>query len=541
MKSSFFLFSEQNTFKNLEIELDPNFRIINSDKNTFSKTNKQSFVSALPIIEQQFSVTCQRSSPISTLSQKIEDSPINQLPITLQQNPNSNPNSKAHKKINNINTTKPRRSTRSSTRRSQIHTRSTTRNQKNNNIQENLSGIEPTKKIKKLQSGKIVQSEQDKQLLMSRNKTTLTKEAIQHRQELLKIQSVSQVRKMDQEEKRLRRLEKNRVSARKARERKKAHWSNLETNNKHLKKQNSKLKKQISEKEKKIKDVNQRFELLEKEMSKQQQQIKQLLQLLQQQSLHKKQEQQLLQQQQEEEQQKQLQQIDQQQQRQQQDQELFKQEEESFQFDSWLKDMISIPDQKLNSYFSPNPNEYGLLFDGDDTYFFDDLDQSSEQTTTTTTRKRGLETFGLSLFVIFIVFGLFLNFSDRDLNKNANVNNNSNNLESKRLCSLGNYKISSTKDSKSIKEGEKIGTLIKKEILDIKKKMENHDSDQHQIKINSSPNFGEIYHQNQKLNEDFYHEHSHNTPDTFETKLIPTKEEDDGDDDVLYSFNFDGE
>eukprot|EP01155_Anaeramoeba_flamelloides_P051491 Anaeramoba_flamelloidesc42426_g4_i1.p1 GENE.c42426_g4_i1~~c42426_g4_i1.p1 ORF type:complete len:263 (+),score=53.67 c42426_g4_i1:26-790(+) len=245
MKSSFFLFSEQNTFKNLEIELDPNFRIINSDKNTFSNTNKQSCVSALPIIEQQFSVTCQRSSPISTLSQKIEDSPINQLPITLQQNPNSNsnPNSKARKKINNINTTKPRRSTRSSARRSQIHTRSTTRNQKNNNIQENLSGIEPTKKIKKLQSGKIVQSEQDKQLLMSRNKTTLTKEAIRHRQELLKIESVSQVRKMDQEEKRLRRLEKNRVSARKARERKKAHWSNLETNNKHLKKQNSKLKK----------------------------------------------------------------------------------------------------------------------------------------------------------------------------------------------------------------------------------------------------------------------------------------------------------
>ncbi|KAJ3445742.1 cyclic-amp response element binding protein [Anaeramoeba flamelloides] len=80
--------------------------------------------------------------------------------------------------------------------------------------------------------------------LMTRQQITLSEEAIEKRQELLKIKSVKQVRKMPEEEKRLRRMEKNRVSARRTRERKKAYWTNLEQSLKLLTKENESLRQE---------------------------------------------------------------------------------------------------------------------------------------------------------------------------------------------------------------------------------------------------------------------------------------------------------
>ncbi|KAJ6236359.1 g-box-binding factor 3-related [Anaeramoeba flamelloides] len=559
MEHSFLGLEKQKNSEIHGIELDPNFRTTNSNQDHSENTNEQSFLSSSPIVEQQFSVPYQRSSPISPMSEKIEYSTISQEEITLNEigntnqptntktkditnnNNNNNNDNDNDNNNNNKNTTQIRRSTRSSTRRNQINTRSTTRNQKKNNLRDDLYGTEPTKKIKRSQSGKIVQSEPNQKIKMSRNKTTLTKEAIELRQELLKIESVSQVRKMDQEEKRLRRLEKNRVSARRARERKKAHWASLENNNKKLKKENTKLKKQISEKEKKISSVNQRFELLEKQMGEQQKQIQQLLQLTQQQQLLQLQQQQQQQQQQEEEQQKQLElqfQINPQQQQQQQEQEkeILKQED-SFQFDSWLKDMISIPDQKLNSYFSTNPNDYGLLVDGNDAYLIDDLDQTSEQTTTNT-RKRGFGAFGISLFAILIVFGLFLNFGVWPFNKNPNSNDLSNDLESKHLCSFDSEELNPIADLKLMKEGEKIDNLIKQEILEFKKKIGEDDPNQQQININHNPEIVDIYtqnHKNEKLDEKFQRDHSQNHADGSQANNHLSNEDNDDD---FYTFNF---
>ncbi|KAJ3444157.1 g-box-binding factor 3-related [Anaeramoeba flamelloides] len=576
MEHSIFGFDEQNTLEISQIGLESTFITSDNDQNNFEICNEDSLFTTSPISELQFSVPYQRSSPISPVSEKIEDSPIDQSVNDTDIQPIFT-NNKNNKNNNNI-----RRVTRSSTRKTRsgtMTTRSTALNKKNTQNKrlvkkEKIAGeikrettnnsiYEPAQKIKKTQSGKIVQKKPNKKTKMSRKKTELSREAIKHRQELLKIESVSQVRKMDKEEKRLRRLEKNRVSARRTRERKKAYWDSLETNNKELKQENEVLKNQISQKEQEIINVSKRFEFLEKQMKQQQEQIQQLLQKQQQHQqfqflLH--------------------QDLQQKQQTQQfQNQEVKKEEEtnkedDSFQFESWLKDMISIPDKKLNSYFSQSQNNNSLLIDDvddydDESYSFDDLDKNSDQFNNT--RKRGFETFGISLFAIFVIFGLFLNFGVWPFNKNTNQNINLNYsqkvdqlayTQSKHLCSIDNelesrsqlnYNFNNVnKPSKNIKfideeEEIKISNLIKKHLLEFKKNFEN---DIHQKNLgtdNNNPEFTDIFDQNLNHNlknidnNNYNHNHNQNRNQNQNQKQLAN--DDDGGGGDYYSFDFDDE
>ncbi|KAJ6247916.1 transcriptional activator hac1 [Anaeramoeba flamelloides] len=85
-----------------------------------------------------------------------------------------------------------------------------------------------------------------------RSKTELSQGAIEERQKLIKISNVKEVRKMDATEKYLRRLEKNRLSAKKAREKKKNYWSNLETNYQLVSQENHELKRQLQAKDEEL-------------------------------------------------------------------------------------------------------------------------------------------------------------------------------------------------------------------------------------------------------------------------------------------------
>ncbi|KAJ6250919.1 cyclic-amp response element binding protein [Anaeramoeba flamelloides] len=88
---------------------------------------------------------------------------------------------------------------------------------------------------------------------MVRSKTELSEGAIEERQKLVKISNVKDVRKMDAKDKYLRRLEKNRISAKKAREKKKNYWSNLEKNYLIISQENIELKSQLQTKDTELK------------------------------------------------------------------------------------------------------------------------------------------------------------------------------------------------------------------------------------------------------------------------------------------------
>ncbi|KAJ3444997.1 g-box-binding factor 3-related [Anaeramoeba flamelloides] len=576
MEHSIFGFDEPNTLEISQNGVESNFLMCDNDQNSFEICNEDSLFTNSPIVELQFSVPYQRSSPISPVSETIEDSPIEQSlnESNVQTDFTTNQNQATDKNKNNNNNNnknnKTRRLTRSSTRNTGSGTVTTTSTALNKKIKQNKHRVkketndgeikretaynsiyESTKKIQKTQSGKIVKKKQNKETRMSRKKTQLSKEAIKHRQELLKIESVSQVRKMDKEEKRLRRLEKNRVSARRTRERKKAYWDNLETNNKELKQENEDLKNQISQKEQEISSVSKRFEILEKQMKQQQEQIQQLLQ-----KQHQQQQFQFLLHQ------------DSQQTQQLKNQEVKKEEEtnnedDSFQFESWLKDMISIPDKKLNSYFSQDQNNTSLLIDDVDDYddesFNFDLDHNSDQFNNT--RKRGFETFGISLFALFVLFGLFLNFGVWPFNKNSNQNINLNDLQkvdqlaytqSKHLCSIGNelesrsqlnYNFNNmkkpTKNIKFIEEEEetKINNLIKKHLLEFKKNFENDIHQKNTGTNNNNPEFADILDQNLNHNLNNIENPNHNmNPNQKHNQKQLTNDGGGGD---YYSFDFD--
>ncbi|KAJ6251715.1 cyclic-amp response element binding protein [Anaeramoeba flamelloides] len=119
--------------------------------------------------------------------------------------------------------------------------------QKDENLQNNDNGgfqANPNGKQKEPENEEQLKQNSEYLKLMTRQQITLSEEAIEKRQELLKIKSVKQVRKMPEEEKRLRRMEKNRVSARRTRERKKAYWSNIEKRLELLTKENESLRQE---------------------------------------------------------------------------------------------------------------------------------------------------------------------------------------------------------------------------------------------------------------------------------------------------------
>ncbi|KAJ6247102.1 ensconsin [Anaeramoeba flamelloides] len=96
----------------------------------------------------------------------------------------------------------------------------------------------------------------DKLKDFTRTKTMLTDKAIEKRQELLKISTVHDIRELTEQEKRLRRLEKNRVSARRTREKKQQYYLQLENNNKQLKEKNESFERILQKKELEIKNLN---------------------------------------------------------------------------------------------------------------------------------------------------------------------------------------------------------------------------------------------------------------------------------------------
>ncbi|KAJ3433449.1 transcriptional activator hac1 [Anaeramoeba flamelloides] len=97
-----------------------------------------------------------------------------------------------------------------------------------------------------------------------RSKTELSEGAIEERQKLIKISNVKEVRKMGATDKYLRRLEKNRLSAKRAREKKKNYWTNLETNYQRVSQENLELKKQLRSKDEELQTLR---DLLKKEQN----------------------------------------------------------------------------------------------------------------------------------------------------------------------------------------------------------------------------------------------------------------------------------
>ncbi|KAJ3450064.1 cyclic-amp response element binding protein [Anaeramoeba flamelloides] len=108
-------------------------------------------------------------------------------------------------------------------------------------------------KRKRKRQRKMKSSFQQVDTKMVRSKTELSEGAIEERQKLVKISNVKDVRKMDAKDKYLRRLEKNRISAKKAREKKKNHWSNLEKNYLIISQENIELKSQLQTKDEELK------------------------------------------------------------------------------------------------------------------------------------------------------------------------------------------------------------------------------------------------------------------------------------------------
>ncbi|KAJ3424632.1 transcriptional activator hac1 [Anaeramoeba flamelloides] len=101
------------------------------------------------------------------------------------------------------------------------------------------------------------QKEKENQTIstLTKQRNTLSEQVISKRQELLKISNIKEVRKMPAEIKRLRRLEKNRVSARKLREKKKQYWSNLEKECQTLREENEILKQKLEKQNEELENL----------------------------------------------------------------------------------------------------------------------------------------------------------------------------------------------------------------------------------------------------------------------------------------------
>ncbi|KAJ6254418.1 activating transcription factor-2 [Anaeramoeba flamelloides] len=109
------------------------------------------------------------------------------------------------------------------------------------------------RKRKRKRRRKMKSSFQQVDTKLVRSKTELSEGAIEERQKLIKISNVKDVRKMDAKDKYLRRLEKNRISAKKAREKKKNYWTNLEKNYLIISQENIELKNQLQTKDEELK------------------------------------------------------------------------------------------------------------------------------------------------------------------------------------------------------------------------------------------------------------------------------------------------